>query len=154
MKTKLTKTAVEKIQPEPRDFILWDTEINGFGCKITPKGKRVYFLYYRTTAGRERRPSIGVHGQLTCQEARDIARRWRSEGARGGDPSEARSDQRSAETLAEFSERYMTDYAPTRKRASSITTDRINLRCHPLPELGQADRPLLRGGTYRGNHSS
>jgi integrase len=136
MKTKLTKTAVEKIQPEPRDFIVWDTEINGFGCKITPKGKRVYFLYYRTTAGRERRPSIGVHGQLTCQEAREIASRWRSEVARGGDPSEARRDQRSAETLAEFSERYMTDYAPTRKRASSITTDRINLRCHILPALG------------------
>ncbi len=136
MKTKLTKSAVENIQPEPRDFIMWDTEINGFGCKITPKGKRVYFLYYRTTAGRERRPSIGVHGQLTCQEARDIASRWRSEVARGGDPSQARRDQRSAETLAEFSERYMTDYAPTRKRASSITTDRINLRCHILPALG------------------
>ncbi len=136
MKTKLTKRAVEAIQPGSSDMILWDTEISGFGCKITPKGTRVYFLYYRTTACRERRPSIGIHGHLTCQEAREIAHHWRSEVAKGGDPSQSRRDRRNAATLAEFSERYMADYAPTRKRASSIKTDEINLRCHILPALG------------------
>lgn len=41
MKGKITKRAVESIRPSARDTFLWDTELKGFGCKITPKGARV-----------------------------------------------------------------------------------------------------------------
>ena len=136
MKLKLTKRSVQAVKPDQKDVILWDTELLGFGCKITPKGRRSYFLYYRTKDNRERRPRIGVHGAVTCEQARGIAQRWLNEVAAGGDPSGARREQRKAETLAEFADRYMTDLAPTRKKATSIATDRINLRRHILPALG------------------
>ena len=47
-KVKLAKRVVEAAKPGASDVILWDTELKGFGCKITPKRKRVYFVYYRT----------------------------------------------------------------------------------------------------------
>ena len=67
-KLKLTKRVVEATKAGDRDVILWDSELTGFGCKITPKGKRVYFAYYRTPDHRQRRPTVGVHGAITCEQ--------------------------------------------------------------------------------------
>jgi hypothetical protein len=62
---------VESISQGDRDVIVWDTELRGFGCKITPAGRRSYLLYYRTTDGQQRKPSLGVHGAITCEQARE-----------------------------------------------------------------------------------
>ena len=136
MKIKLTKRVVEEVSPAEKDVILRDKMLPGFGCKITPKGRRSYFLYYRTRDHRERRPLIGVHGQITCEQARDIASRWLAEIANGGDPGGERRAQRNAETFEDFARRYMKDFAPNKKKASSIETDRINLNKHIIPALG------------------
>ncbi len=66
-KVKLTKRVVEAAKPGAKDIILWDSELRGFGCKITPKGKRVYFAYYRTPDGQQRRPKIGDHDPMTLR---------------------------------------------------------------------------------------
>jgi hypothetical protein len=42
MREKITKRTVEAIEPSVRDTFLWDSEIPGFGCKVTPKGGRIY----------------------------------------------------------------------------------------------------------------
>ncbi len=137
MKEKLTKRTVEALQPEEKDLICWDAEMPGFGIKVTPKGRKVYFLYYRTTTGRERRPTIGHHGQVTCEEARRIANNWHAAVRSGGDPGGERKAQRASESFAEFAERYMGDYAAGKKKASTLATDRINLTRHLLPALGR-----------------
>ena len=80
-KAKLTKRAVEAAKPGQRDSILWDTDLKGFGCKVTPKGRRVYFVYYRTRDGQQRRPTIGAHGATTCEQARETARQWLADAA-------------------------------------------------------------------------
>ena len=48
MGRKITKTAVDNLSPGPRNAFLWGTEITGFGCKITPTGRKVYILQNRT----------------------------------------------------------------------------------------------------------
>ena len=55
---KLTKRVVEGQEPGARDLVLWDSELTGFGCKITPAGRRSYFCYYRTRDGMQRRPAM------------------------------------------------------------------------------------------------
>ena len=135
MKQKLTKRVVEALPPGNKDIICWDAELPGFGVKITPKGRRVYFLYYRTTTGRERRPTIGRHGQVTCEEARRIAGDWQAAVRKGGDPGGERQADRASESFAEFAERYMTDYASGKKKASTLATDGLNLKNHLLPAL-------------------
>lgn len=133
---KLTKRTVEAIKPVDRDILLRDTDTTGFMCKITPKGKRVYLLYYRTREGRERRPAIGEHGKITCDQARDIAKEWLADVHNGGDPSLRRKEDRKMPTLAEFSDKYMTDYAPLKKPLSRREDERL-WRLHINPVLGK-----------------
>ena len=42
MKAKITKRAVDAAKPAKRDWFIWDTEVRGFGLKVTPAGNRVF----------------------------------------------------------------------------------------------------------------
>jgi integrase len=142
-KIKLTKSAVEAIVPADKDLVAWDKDLPGFGVKVTPAGRRVYFCYYRTESGQQRRPMIGQHGQLTCDEARGIAKDMLADVRKGGDPSHSRKEKRQAPTLKEFAERYLSDHARTRKKPLSIQADERNLRNHVLPALGRKKLPEI-----------
>ena len=87
MKDKITKQAVESLNSGTKDRFLWDTELPMFGCKITPKGRRVYLLQYRIK-GRSRRFTIGTHGVLSAREARNIAKNLLHEVVLGRDPAD------------------------------------------------------------------
>ena len=133
---KLTKRAVEAQQPGAQDIVLRDTEIRGFLCKITPAGRRVYMLYYRTKEGQERRPKIGVHGEIACDQARKIGQEWKAEIADGGDPSALKQSSRLAPTVSELCDRYLSEHAVDRKRASSVQNDTDMIRRFIKPQLG------------------
>lgn len=137
-KRKLTYRVVDRASPRDQEFTLWDATLRGFGCRVLPSGKKVYLIYYRTRDGRQRRPTIGVHGVLTCREARQIARRWLAETARGGDPSGARQAQRNAATI-KHRERYLVEHATIRNRF----TDRLGpLGTIPVAGPAVTDEPV------------
>ncbi len=133
---KITKARVERIQPDDNDVFAWDDELPGFGVRVKPTGVRSYVIQYRNRHGRSRRLTVGRHGRLTAEEARQEARRLLADVARGSDPATDRKAFRNAPTIGEFAERYMTEYAPGKKKPGTLETDRINLRCHILPALG------------------
>ena len=91
MKGKISKHSVENLSCERKDHFLWDTELPMFGCKITPKGRRVYLLQYRIN-GRLRRYTIGRHGILTAREARHLARKMLHEVVLGRDPADTKKN--------------------------------------------------------------
>lgn len=132
---KLTKRLIELTLPQDKDILLWDTELRGFFCKVTPQGKKIYLLYYRTHDGRQRRPKIGDHGSITCEQARDIAQRWLGEVAQGKDPSARKSQFKTIPTLRELSRRYMADHAPHKKISSQKEDERLWGQ-YILPRLG------------------
>jgi integrase len=136
MRQRLTKSVVESVGPGPRDIIVWDRDVKGFGLKVTPKGKRVYFAYYRASNGQQRRPVIGVHGVMTAEDARQIARRWIGSAFAGQDVSQDRQEARSAPLVRELADRYFEDYAKPFKKPSSCKTDKSNIDHHILPLLG------------------
>ena len=72
-KIKLTKSAVDAAQPQAEAVELRDTLVPGFLCKITPAGRKVFMLQYRTNAGERRKPSLGLYGELTVEQARSLA---------------------------------------------------------------------------------
>jgi hypothetical protein len=77
MRGKITKRTVDAGRAGQSDQFLWDTDLKGFGLKITPAGSRVYILQYRR-GGRgapTKRVTIGRHGALTPEEARKQAAR-------------------------------------------------------------------------------
>jgi integrase len=133
---RLTKRLVESHRSDARDIILRDSEIKGFLCKITPRGHRVYMLYYRTKDGQERRPKIGVHGEITCDQARKIAQQWKAEVAAGSDPSAHKSASRQAPTVSQLCDRYLEEHAKGRKKPSSLRNDAQMIVRFIKPDLG------------------
>ena len=72
-KQKIDKVSVEQARPQAKDLIIWDTDLPGFGLKVTPAGTKVYFVYYRTKSGRQRKPSIGRAARVSRIQARATA---------------------------------------------------------------------------------
>ncbi len=118
-KIKLTKTAVESAQPQAKDIELRDTVVPGFLCKITPKGRRVFMLQYRTNAGERRKPALGLFGELTVEQARSLAQEWLAQVRRGGDPAADKAEARQAPTVEELCKRFMEDYSKKRNKPST-----------------------------------
>ncbi|PZU11512.1 site-specific integrase [Sphingomonas sp.] len=152
MKAKLTVRSVEAMKAEAKDVILWDSELAGFGCKLTPAGKRSYFLYYRTKDGQQRRPTIGAHGPLKPESARTIARAWLAEVAQGRDPSLTRALDKAAPTFDALCDRYLSDHADVRKKASSAEGDRRLIRLHLRPALGPKKVAAITRGDIQSLH--
>src|SRR6516165_11298029 len=166
MADKLFDASVKKLaKPERGNRIYYDTEVTGFGCRVTAAGARSFVLNYRTASGRERRYTIGAFPDWTTTTARAEAKRLKLEiRANGHDPVGALEEGRGAPTIADLCNRYITEHLP-KKRASSASEDRslINqrilpeLRHHPVSEVGFADvdalhRKITRSGTpYRAN---
>ncbi|MCA9508637.1 MAG: DUF4102 domain-containing protein, partial [Myxococcales bacterium] len=73
---KLTKKVIDSNSPKKKDYIVWDDEIKGFGCRIFPGGKKTYVFYYRAPVTRKfSYIKIGLHGNLTVDEARIKAKK-------------------------------------------------------------------------------
>jgi integrase len=136
MRDRITKRTVEAIKPSERDTFLWDTEIPGFGCKVTPKGKRTYLLQYSRN-DRDHRVTIGRHGvEFTAEQARNEARRLRGLIASGENPAIARSRGHSLPTVTDLGVRYIEEYARPYKKPSGLAQDRRNLDNHIGPLIG------------------
>ena len=131
----LTKRVIDSTKPEAVDVLLWDDEVPGFGLRVKPNGLKSYALQYRNAAGRSRRVTIGKHGVLTAEGARNEARRLRARVAEGHDPATERQRLRQADTLEAFSTRYLSHYAELHKKPGSVRNDRLLLDLHILPEI-------------------
>src|SRR5437867_1216386 len=133
---KITKRAVDALKAGSQDAFMWDAELPGFGCKITPTGSRVYVLQY-SKGGRKRRVTIGRHGApWTPDSARNEAMRLKGDVAAGKDPAEARAWDRRAPTLEELAERYLEEHAELKKKPLSVREDRRILEKIIKPKLG------------------
>ena len=133
---KITKSLIDASNPKDKDYIIWDSAVNGFGIKITPTGNKTFLLYYRTKTGRQRKPNIGKYGQLNVEAARAIAQQWLGQIASGNDISAERIKAKRSETIADLCARYMVDYAEVYKKPRSIASDRANIENHILPLIG------------------
>jgi integrase len=136
---KLTKRIIDGLLPKKANFFFWDTELKGFGLKVTPSGSKVYVLQYRM-GGREttaRRFTLGKHGAWTLDRARKEALKLLALVAGGTDPAEAKQANKAGLTLATFSRRYLDEYAEVYKKPRSVAEDRRNLTKLVLPVLGE-----------------
>ncbi|MGY6626892.1 MAG: tyrosine-type recombinase/integrase [Oceanicaulis sp.] len=122
---KITKRSVDALAPQPADFFYWDTQIPGFGVRVSPKGRKTYTVQYRIGA-RTKRVSLGVHGAITPDEARDLARRTLGDVSRGEDPSGQKRRDRRAPNIAALCDRFVEEYAQVRCKP---TTHREYKRC-------------------------
>ena len=74
---KLTKSAIDALPTAKSDVVYWDTGYPGFGVKVTPKGRKVFIVLYRTggAGSRLRKYTIGSYGRVTLHQARVAAQK-------------------------------------------------------------------------------
>lgn len=136
MNVKLTVRTIEATAPAASEVIVWDSELRGFGLRVSPAGRKSFILFYRTREGQQRKPTIGSYPALRPEAARVLAKQMLADAAKGGDPSASRKEARAAANVSELCDRYMREHAETRKKASSIKGDRRLIDVHILPAMG------------------
>lgn len=137
-KIKLTIRTVELVKPSIKDVIVRDAELTNFRLKVTPKGKRTFFIYYRAADRTQRKPTIGDYPAIKPNEARDIARDWLMEVRKGGDPSLMRQRKRASYgegTIENLFEAYLAHKKKQGRR--SVRQIEQNFRHDILPVLGK-----------------
>ena len=95
MKTKLTKTLVDKLSPKDRAYEVYDTELQGLLIRVQPQGQKNWYLRYRLPTGR-RRIALGSYAGLSPEGARVAAKKYVGEVAIGVDVQERKHQQRIA----------------------------------------------------------
>jgi integrase len=143
-KLRLTKTAVERITaPKSGEVIVWDSDLRGYGVRVSASGRRTYFIYGRTKGGRQIKLKVGVHGAVTAEQARTNAQKLIGQLMAGDDPAaerkkkqEAERQRRDAPTMKELGTEYLSEHAEVKKRPSSIGDDRSMLENNIYPRIG------------------
>ncbi len=76
-RVKLTKTVIDALPIPSKDIVHWDTGCPGFGVKVTPKGRKIFIVLYRTAGAgsRLRKYTIGPYGRVTLNQARVTAQK-------------------------------------------------------------------------------
>lgn len=110
MKAHLTEKNLRAMEPGPKNIIVYDDDVVGFGCRITTAGARSFILTYRVH-GRERRITIGAWPDWSVVAARERAKEFKREIDQGRDPLGDRNDARAAPTIKHLIDRYIDEHA-------------------------------------------
>jgi integrase len=86
---RLTKSAIDALPTPKSDVVYWDAGYPGFGVKVTPKGRKVFIVLYRTggAGSRLRKYTIGPYGRVTLHQARVAAQKVFAAKLDGRDPA-------------------------------------------------------------------
>ena len=135
MPQKLADAVVKALPiPGSGNKITYDTDVKGFGCRVTAADGRSFILNYRTKTGRERRYTIGSFPDWKTPAARAEAAELKKRIDRGEDPLADIEADRAAPTVADLCRTYDEHHLP-KKRPASQRDDRANIRLYILPEL-------------------
>lgn len=135
MATKLTDSIVKNLPaPEKGNKILYDSEVKGFGVRVTAGGARSFVLNYRNRTGRERRYTIGAYPDWKVSAARDEAKELKRGIDRGIDPLAEVEQDRDAKTVADLCKRFDEEHLP-KKRPATARDYRAIINRHILPNM-------------------
>jgi integrase len=88
---KLTKGYIDKLTPGRADELHWDTDVKGFGLRVTPTRKLTFIVQGRVGGvGTAARITIGPYGVFTVDQAREVAREHLRSMRMGIDPREVK----------------------------------------------------------------
>jgi len=131
----LTDALVKRLPvPEKGSRITYDSQVPGFGVRVTAAGARSFVLNYHTRSGRERRYTIGSNWRVAAarKKARDLKHLIED----GGDPLADIEDERAAPTVSDLIARFEAEHLP-RKRAGTAADYQRMIKNHIRPHFGR-----------------
>ena len=139
---KFTKTLIDKAE---KGTILWDSEVRGYGLRVSPEGKKVFFVAGRVN-GKSLQFTIGPYGTFTEHLARQKAQQILQGMREGIDPRDVRKqDAAMAVTLNEVMESYVSRPGKLKASSASEISHRAvenSIRCCTILQLFFLSRDL------------
>jgi integrase len=137
MAQRLTDADIRRLPtPAKGNKITYDTEVAGFGARITAAGARSFVLRYRVRGSmRERTFTIGDATHWRCTEARAEAKRLKLVIDQGGDPQGELQDEREAPTMADLCQHFEAEHLPRLRHLSRTYYPKM-LKTRVLPFFG------------------
>src|SRR5262245_6301736 len=108
-KTKLTPGLVQRLMPQARAYLVWDTYQRGLALRVEVTGYKAWKAIYRFH-GRPRWYHLGAADAISLTEARKLAAEIMLEVIRGKDPAAEKKAARGAGTFAALAESYVEQY--------------------------------------------
>jgi len=140
---KLTRRAVDAAEVRAERYIMWDSELKGFGLLVLPTGVKSYLFKYRTPEGIQRRVTIGQHGAWTPDQARKKAEGLRHAVRHGADPLGTKKMLRASKTVGDLLDEYLQSEDFKLKAPSTQSIDRGRIERHLRPLLGRRHAHLV-----------
>jgi integrase len=141
-RVKLTKTLVDALDaPEKGQAFVWDTDIPGFGVRITSTGTKSWIVQMRVRGGKERRMTVGLCNKVPLDKARTEAKKFLATADLGRDPAQERRDAREVKPdtdplFGDFADRWLDEVVARRNRAGTEKHRRLLVKNHLKPYLG------------------
>lgn len=152
---KLTKRAIDAIEPNGADFYVFDSELIGFGVRVRASGGMSYIVRYRAGAGRSapvRRVTLAPVGKITPDQAREQAKKILGEVVGGADPAERRAAERREMTVAELADAFLAGHVAAKRRPKTAVDYKSLIENHIKPALGSTRIDKLSPGAVAKLH--
>jgi integrase len=123
---KMTKSNIDALQIGKSDVVYWDSGCPGFGVKVTPKGRKVFVVLYRTggAGSRLRKYTIGPYGRVTLHQARVAAQKVFTAKLEGRDPAGEKREAKKklvADRVEDLLETYIAQHVAQRRSCGEIS---------------------------------
>lgn len=144
---KLTKTAVDGLKPRAKPWIIYDSEVKGFGVRVGRGGGKAWIVEYRPGAGGRgvstKRLKLGDTTVLTIDEARKAARKVLAMARLGADLADQRERDRAMPTVEEFAKDFLEKHVKAKRKASTLLTYTDHVNRLIIPAIGGAKVHLV-----------
>lgn len=135
---KWTKAALEKLPPHQQgakssNYEITDPQTAGLKLQVGTTGRKFFWFRY-TYRGEKLAVRIGEFGALTIEQARTTAMQHRATLDLGGNPQDARLQQKNMPLVSEFVEDYM---AQAKLTKITYKNDLAKFRDYILPAIGK-----------------
>ena len=112
-------------------FYVHDTWENGLLIQVTAAGRKT-FQFYRWYEGNPVRVTIGLFPDMTIEQARKEAQKYKADMANGVNPADKKRKARTEMTFGELFELYLERHAKPRKRSWKDDQNTFRLYLEPL----------------------
>jgi integrase len=121
-RVKLIKSVIDDLPTPAKDVVYWDAGCPGFGVKVTPAGRKVFVVLFRTggAGSRLRKYTIGPYGRVTLHQARVSAQKVFAARLEGRDLAAEKRDARKrmvADRVEDLLEAYITQHVSQNRSA-------------------------------------
>jgi integrase len=139
-KMLLNQKNVEALSPQEKHYIVWDASLPGFGCRVNPKGRKVYIYKYYNLEKKQVWLSLGKHGLFTSKMARQKVNDIIQQISKGVDPQKEKQlkeeDDKASILFKDFWKIFDEKYIQNHHKVGTIKRNKYRINNYILPFFG------------------